>query len=371
MLQQSHPSPHESASGLVPDSVRPPVSFTKPPLTSREANKTTIAIQNLSDFGVGSLLVGPVELVVSATSHAPGGIHTISVHFIAQVSGQDVDFLLSYARTGEYFIQVEWTFPDHRRPKFTTRHVLSDTGEDTADLSFSGGLDFAVRLFDHYQSFQAASLSARQQPQSPSTPFQPGSQPMSQKLSCQYSGIGSLGSARGRDWLETGALPSQGVPYHFPQTRRSASPLTVRGDQFLDCPSPTPAATLREDVEMAPLSSADHSDLPIRQPSPDWMPDDGNGENCEDTSEDWDYLDNPDPPGLLSDSEEMAEAEQSVPGWRTESASEWAQREILQQKRQEAEALFARNGDPSGLLAVQQLARQFAENWHPMGVPYF
>jgi hypothetical protein len=43
----------------------------------------------------------------------------------------------------------------------------------------------------------------------------------------------------------------------------------------------------------------------------------------------------------------------------------------LRRQKQEADALYARNGDPSGLLALLAAASQSAENWDASGMPRF
>lgn len=77
--------------------------------------------------------------------------------------------MLSWARTGSHFIKLEWTLAGHNLfPRFTTRHALVEDGQ--ADISLSGGLGFALRLLKYIQTLDLDASPFVQQPQFP----QPG-----------------------------------------------------------------------------------------------------------------------------------------------------------------------------------------------------
>ncbi|KAK4105245.1 hypothetical protein N658DRAFT_555781 [Parathielavia hyrcaniae] len=118
-----------------------------------------ICIRAFSVYGQPSSLAQGLEYPITPRRHDSGGHHIISVCFIAFLSKRDVQSIRAWAKTGEHFVELEWTFPGYGYPKFTTRHVLNDQ-KASHDLSFSGGLGWALEMMETAEKLSLTSPPA-------------------------------------------------------------------------------------------------------------------------------------------------------------------------------------------------------------------
>ncbi|KAL2150695.1 hypothetical protein VTH82DRAFT_7258 [Thermothelomyces myriococcoides] len=119
-------------------------------------NETTIVIRALSVYGQPPCqpVQGPSK-PLKPLSHEPGVPHTVSVGLVVIWGGYDEHTVRHWAETGECFARLDWGFPNCNYPKFTTRHLLIDESESSADVSFSGGLAWAEKMLEAFKQLNA------------------------------------------------------------------------------------------------------------------------------------------------------------------------------------------------------------------------
>ncbi|KAK4241482.1 hypothetical protein C8A03DRAFT_41096 [Achaetomium macrosporum] len=261
-------------------------------------DRSEICIQAISVYGEAGVLARPLGHLVEGWNHGSGGSHAISAKFVASLSGYEVRVIQEWARSGEHFIKLDWTFPGHNYPKFTTRHTL-DPGEASGDVSFSGGLDWAQRMLKVTLGLQL-----------PSTPtsFPAGRVPL--PALPPYQPYWSAGPA-------------------FPGTPTYKVP-DPADDQASVCSELTSATTISDadgSCLSSDLASTSQPSLSGSLPLQDWTEDD--------------------------------------------LVQHQLQIDMLHRQRRDAEAMYANNGDTSGLLAVMTAASQSIANWDSFGMPRF
>lgn len=115
---------------------------------SQDENDVKISIQTISSCGDGKILATPRNLSLKPGIQAPGKNHSISARFVAVICDIDIGTVISWTRTGSHFIKLEWSLAGSGVfPGFTTRHTLIENGQD-GDISLSGGLGFALKALE-------------------------------------------------------------------------------------------------------------------------------------------------------------------------------------------------------------------------------
>ncbi|KAK3939109.1 hypothetical protein QBC46DRAFT_438598 [Diplogelasinospora grovesii] len=378
-----------------------------------------IRIRGLHIYGTDvSAQTAHIECYLRASSHEPGGSHTISAESVARITGSDITILTLWASTGECFVKVEWSFPEHEFPKLSTRHLLTASTEGAADLSFSGGLDWAFGILDHVQMVDPAlAAPLGESCNATRTRFSRRRGRRQQRLPTQPTHLaGHLPSPQRSQEDDQTRCPqaSPTVPFSYHLFETSTCPSApVFASSFHEAPAPpvswmsppqlsfaTPIAhprardnqisTYAEQLSTATISDGDATqveDWPSSSflspgseaysghmsPSP--------SATLASESEDWAFMDSG-TMGHYSPSFDchFSSTTSQDNGWSNHqnSADQMVQRqiytEILYRQRREAEAMYARDGDTSGLLAVMALAQQqqFSDAaWQSSGLPFF
>jgi hypothetical protein len=278
--------------------------------------QTTICIQSVSVYGQTGVLAHGLEYPMEPKNHDPGGSHVISAQFVARVSRCDEQMIRDLASIGECFIKLDWKFPGYNYPKFTTRHFVTLDG-GFGDVSFSGGLTWARRILKNAQNMQLTKQPVQKYQYLPMPA--PRDSCDGPKLALQPSF---------RNWL----APNPGYRFPFGPEMRDA-PMFVApeptDDQTSVCSELTTTTTISDtdtDFQFScypPPMEAEHPQTCECCGNYDWM------------------------------------VEQQL------------QIEILQRQRRNAEAMYARNGDTSGLLAVMASSSQSNWGWDSSGMPRF
>ncbi|KAK0617396.1 hypothetical protein B0T14DRAFT_268672 [Immersiella caudata] len=293
--------------------------MTKPPLLNNtKGGEWVIVVQKLSIYGPDSPPAQNPNAHVKAATLASGTTHTISVHLVAELTAFSWTLLLSWASSGKCFLKLEWSFPSHRFPKFTTRHILVLDG---TSLSFAGSLDRYLQLFDH---------------------FHPSEDPFSH---------------------QTGNVSPLQCSSNYQQAH-----------QRLSC-----ASTLEEDLAPSatpvPWGLASHQDIML----PIWPADPVSMGNCLASGHATNSLDIFDDPGSPT-SLTTGTTRQSSPDWvdtapdtsqPSQGTSAWDRIQDFSRQREEAFAQYARNGDSSSIFAVLDAAAQVDEVWDSSGLAHF
>lgn len=210
-------------------------------------------------------------------------------------------------KKGECFFKIDWTFPGHKSgPKITTRHLLT-TELTSPDLSFSGGLDWARKLLEHVNSAPPA-----------------------------IHPVMHAGSH---------VLPALA----FPLARQSPEPWTVKGNEddddhnsvYSEVPSDCTTATTTTTSSRSGTIAAIRTTKLIKGHDP-------NNGNCGGGINGDDHA----PSNPLTPNQTKAEMETI---------------ESLKEQRKQAEALYARNGDMSKMMALLARARNIPAAWEPNG----
>jgi hypothetical protein len=277
--------------------------------------QSAISIQAISVYGETGVLARPLGYFVEVQSHEPGRPHVISTQLLASLSGYELRAIQKWASTGERFIKLEWTLPGHDYPKFTTRHALGSR-EASGDVSFSGGLDWAQRMLKAIQGLQLPRTAA-------SFPAEGG-----QHLPMPNPAV-------------TGNCPK--LPF---QTLHSSHPYWSTSSAFLGTP-----------IHGAPERSEDEASVYSDITSARTVSDvDASG-----PSSDLSSIRQPSPPESLP-----------LQDWTEDDLVQHQLHiEMLHRQRTDAEAMYAHNGDTSGMVAVMASASQSMANWDSFGMPRF
>ena len=281
-----------------------------------------------------------------------------------------LEVLLRWASTEECPCQLEWSFLSSQFPKFTTSHVL--VGEDAADVSFGGGLSWAVEIFNLFHPPKPSALDTQEQPAlTPRRSARLAGQRTQQVISSQeIRGCASPTTSPGADpesYVGAAEPLSPLFPPLFPLSPPSF------GYQH--------SSVSLEHTSWAALQGASGASLP--------RPQEGFSPSLHDStrartfpnpgSEDEfrDDIDQPNSPTSLT----TAPTRQTTPGWDFDMADtnsrEHGRMKVhtplntLSQRRQDAEMVFASTGDRSAMFAVLNSAAQDSEAWHPSGLARF
>ena len=292
----------------------------------------------------------------------------MSVHLASQMTAFSLEILLRLASTGESFCQLEWNFPSYQFPNFTTRHVLVEEGMD--DVCFSGGLNWAARIFNHFHPLQPTRLDLEEEtlPPTESNSHQKTRQKLTDGRPCGDD----TGSESQTPWLGAGSdeFPIS-TPFEVPGTPLSTPPFHL-DDGKIASVLRDPLAPPHDTALDLPCSLLGLSQNTLDSPT-------ASGPTNSEYSDDWrDQAGSPTSQMSLT----TGTTRQSTPEWDYDtpcgndlisqpSVKDQAQIDTLSQRRQEAESLYARNGDSSAILAVLDSAAQYSAAWFPSGFARF
>ncbi|KAH6640473.1 hypothetical protein F5144DRAFT_544659 [Chaetomium tenue] len=300
-----------------------------------------ICLHSVSVYGKPGVAAQSLGYLVKPLNHGPGHPHTISVHLLALLLNYSVEDVKQWAAAGDCFVELAWTFPGSHHPEFVTRHrVVTDTAP--GHLSFSDGIDWAHDMQKAVRCLQqrpAYPTSGHQMPLprwNPAVrppyggtkplPLYPPVSPMDIAQPASFSDL-----AHGKELRSPAALECPVYGLHKPeQDTVSVAPSepSLAGDTASNS-----SVVFSEPAEMA--AAAEENLHPAEKKKP-WHTgsEDGKSSSCGT------------PP-----------RQQQI--------------ERLRRMKKDADALFARNGDPSGLLAVLAEASLSNENWDASGLPRF
>lgn len=335
----------------------------KPFTYNQQSPKWAISIQGLSFYGKETPPSRLRTPLVQNASIAPGATNTVSVRLAAQLTPFDEEILLEWASTGVCYCLLMWTFhcQSPQPPRFKTRHILVTC--PTAVVGFSGGLGWAIKIQEHFQSYQFLSsdgqdqrpISSRDSADYPAQHKPPRATSQTRLIASEDLGVWSeqdLSTPTGVAAGTTGLLPLSALYFppengecsNFEQVISSSEPFSGSGPHSSDrrgqIDEPMPHAISHR------LSSVDS-----------------------------DSTDQFGSPSLTSGT-----TGQSTPAWDPESQYEDDSRdqqavdyriESLSRQRREAEASYARDGNPQPLFDVLDSAAQYNAVWSPSGFPRF
>lgn len=281
--------------------------------------------------------------------------NTISILLIAQWWAYSLEILVSWVESRQVLCLLEWSLPEFPSLVFTTRHSL--VVEEPYGVRFDGGLGWANTTPEHFQLsglLEAGSASAHlprcQYPamtlaHEPSPPSFSNPYPESAGLSPHRSRSGSSESTTLTFPLTPPHHNSHDTwwPVSCPQTSTIYSFPYPYPEEGSDDGTPQPDSP-------EPLTHGLPSACTSRPPTP-------SGEDvpiC--------YFDE--------------RTEEDIQDLDDENNGQYVQNQIfiefLGHRQREAEDLFRRTGDPSGLLAVSRAAITAGEGvWRPSGLSYF
>ncbi|KAK4184118.1 hypothetical protein QBC35DRAFT_67282 [Podospora australis] len=307
------------------------------PLSTGDGADSTLLIiyvTSVSAFGDFCVPATRLQRTLNPWGHDPGGIHTISLSLIGLLVGTCQQILEALSRQEECFVKVDWRF-HLPYPKFTTRHRV--VPEDTPQISFSGGLDWALKIF---QSMESTNMAA--------PPIRSMSLPMSPQFNTRERQKEPFSSNRAATWNHpssshwlpagSGNFPSFSAPLPFPGSSNILFPPPgPRTDSFpILGPSDTPRS-------MTPALSDDgQSSVSSGLTSP--------GGIISDAASGSSYF------SSLSTRQNSSRVDELSNQGMDKLAEHQLLDEQFQQQKREAEALYARTGDVSGLRAVLALA---------------
>jgi len=287
-----------------------------------------ISLHSVSIYERLGVATQSLGYIIKPVSHGPGRPHLISIHILALLLNRPLETLKQWAAASDCFIKLVWTFPGWNHPEFITRHlVVTDTAPGY--VSFSGGLNWAEDMW-----------KAAQRLQPPTCPYISGHQTLTPR------------------W-DRAAFPPKG------------------GGNTPSLPPPVPFMDLAQwkaRYQTVTYPSRGTVEDSVSEPSLEDAPSLTDG-----ASDDSKTVFSSEPAEMEAEMEaEMAAAEDPNPGkdpyphHKTgDNDGSQARLDMLRRQKQEAEALYARNGDPSALLALLATASQSAENWDAHGMPRF
>ncbi|KAK3295158.1 uncharacterized protein B0H64DRAFT_441580 [Chaetomium fimeti] len=287
------------------------------PCSASATIQEEIYLHSLSVYEKPRLAAQSLKYLLKPLSHGPGQPHYISVYLLSLLLDYSLEDLKQWAAAKDCFVKLVWIFPGWDHPKFTTRHLLVTDTAAPGHVSFSGGLDWAVNMWK---------VAQRLQP--PSCPF----------LGPQSAPRWNLGRPRGDPKLSLPPVPFMDMDKWKPEYPALAYP-----------------------VGYLPAGPADDEVSEFSEPEP------GHADTASVGSSS----------GLFSEPSEAADSNFGEDSWSKDRgggssrAERLLQREVLRRRMRDAEALYARNGDPSGLLAVLSTASQSPDNWDSAGMPRF
>ncbi|KAK4201083.1 hypothetical protein QBC40DRAFT_63437 [Triangularia verruculosa] len=273
-----------------------------PVQVTAEINSATIVIIRIYEHTPNGLSTGKIEFPISPSAGDPKEVHTISTSVLAATSGVDLKSLNTKANNQELFVHVDWRYQTIY-PKFTTRHRV--VPEPSLSILFAGGTSWAEDIartpaFHTPHEHMPVPDYLRRPAWSLSPQPPKPSFNMGNRVQRMTPQLGS--------WT-----PSP----HFPDTPRSMSP-SSGDDQLSICSDPTSVGSTISEVRTPRLFS---------------------------------------PPPSRQNSSSTA----SITGdWMDRQIQQQFQDEEFLKQKQDAEELFERTGDLSGLIAVMEAANRFS-----------
>ncbi|KXX83311.1 hypothetical protein MMYC01_200043 [Madurella mycetomatis] len=272
---------------------------------------SNICIRSISVYGRTGVLAQSLEYSVPPSSHDEGGPNTISAVLVSRLSNYDVQTVRNWANTTSCYIRTVWGYPGYEYPNFTTRHLLTDDGVH-GEVSFRGGLDWALRILENAKAFELIGRPALE-PQWPGVPF-PADAEGIRKRPLKH--------------------PDRMWPISRLHLESLSPPKTpeLADDQGSLCSELTSATTISD-------TDTDFSGSPPSNPAEPRESSPGMGHAADPTADNL--------------------------------HQRAMQNEEFHRQRRSAEALYAHNGDTSGLLAILASVPRSSESWHPSGMPKF
>ncbi|KAL2194290.1 hypothetical protein P885DRAFT_80297 [Corynascus similis CBS 632.67] len=291
---------------------------------------------------------------VQPLRHEAGGHHTISVDLVALKGGYDVSAVQEWAKSGNCFAKLDWTFPNCNYPKFATRHLLRPSSSSGGgDVSFSGGLAWAEKMLEAIKM-----LNATNYPDPPPPSLRPLPPPRSW-LSCHSNYPHGCSPSQ----ISLSLSPPQPalVTRHLYEKRDSGCyPFRELEDDQVSNHSTATTLTTASDASTAAFSEP--AELPCYDSFRGEEKPSRARARARARARCW--------PG----NDEQADNHNDEEGDNERSRGEdlRLRLEALRTQRLEAEARYARDGDASGLMAVLTAARQSPDFWDTgTGLPRF
>ncbi|KAK3998338.1 hypothetical protein QBC44DRAFT_2900 [Cladorrhinum sp. PSN332] len=287
-----------------------------------------IVILSLSSYDQLQFPNNSLEFPVKPSTHDPGGLNAITTVLVAQVTGQSLKELEALALSGSCYIKLTWRL-HLPYPNFTTRHLLV---AGKALISFSGDLAWAQRIVKNAEKIHAIDrpLPRAIPPQMvPRLPQITARGRQKTAFLTSHAGIPSQLQLEG--WVQNGLVPRAFSPPEIPDTPLSMSS-APEDDQVSICSDVT--------------ATGNSGPMPHRNPNFRLIS----------------------PPPSRKQSSHIDDVNSE---WVDRMVQQQLQLDVFQHKKREAEELYARNGDTSGLLAVLAAATEPSGSWQSPGTPRF
>ncbi|KAK4160079.1 hypothetical protein QBC43DRAFT_120643 [Cladorrhinum sp. PSN259] len=264
---------------------------------------------------------------VKPSTYDPGGLDAISTALVAQATAHNLHELEALALTGNCYIQLTWRL-HLPYPSFTTRHLLV-TSETL--VSFSGDLVWAQRIVKNAEKFQIID------------------RPLPSSVPTQMVSV--LPPVTARDRQKTAFLTGHaGIPSQLQLERWAPSSMGTQPDSPAEIPdTPLSMSPAREDDQLSVCSDLTAAGTP--------GPSLHHNQNFRLLS----------PPPSRKQSSHIDEINNE---WVDRMVQQQLQLDMFHQRKREAEELYARNGDTSGLLAVLAAVTELPKECQSQEYPY-
>ncbi|KAK1831101.1 hypothetical protein QBC39DRAFT_352386 [Podospora conica] len=300
-------------------------------------------------------------LVTKATLrhyNGSGASNTIGILLIAHMwAAYSLEIIVGWVEAGQGLCTLEWTLPGFPLTVFTTRHsVVADEESQAHGVRFDGGLDWAKTAAVHFRLLQPDPATPAHQPQRrcPALALARGLTQSSPPCD-RNSYYENTGTSLQRSWSgSSDQLPIQSTIHTFPPTPPQDS------SQYTYWPLPhasnDPPHTYTQYPLLAEEEDSEDGDGTLQPGSPETL-------TYSLTSASTSRLPTPSQGDVPSHCAEE---------WTDQDVQNQVYIEFLRQRRLEAQDLYMRTGDPSGLLDLCSAAITAGEGvWRPSGLPYF
>ncbi|KAM7224130.1 hypothetical protein V8F06_000603 [Rhypophila decipiens] len=308
--------------------------------STNQEEEVDITIRAISSYGPGNILATPQDLSLKPGAHLPEEEkdHLISAGFVARISGHNLQTVLGWARTGSLFLKLEFHLTGNDLPRFMIRVKVVENQHE--DISLSGGLGFAIRLLKFVKTMDLDGPVSRKPPSPP-----------------------PIGKGR-LHHLRAGNQRNQRIV----GLRRQPRPFYLSDLERLERIRQSQAACIQSQTAPPPLSSS----LPSLGASDDQDSVCSFSDQTEDSMEapplttattaTSSYDACPEYPRILDDFPgNFSETYNLLPGLRGQKIPV----DPFEQQKMRAEAMYAHNGDTSGLVSVMALATAQPLSSHP------
>ncbi|KAK4219912.1 hypothetical protein QBC37DRAFT_73619 [Rhypophila decipiens] len=308
--------------------------------STNQEEEANITIRAISSYGPGNILATPQDLSLKPGAHLPEEEkdHLISAGFVARISGHDLQTVLGWARTGSLFLKLEFHLTGNDLPRFTLRVKVVENQHE--DISLSGGLGFALRLLKFVKTMDLDGSVSRKPPCPP---------PIAKRR------LHHLRAANQRHQKVVGL-------------RRQPRPFSSSDLERLERIHQSQAACIQSQTAPPPLSSSLSSLGETDDQDSVFSFSDQTEDSMEApplttaTTATSSYDACPEYPRILEDfSENFAETYSLLPGLKRQELPV----DPFEQQKMRAEAMYAHNGDTSGLVSVMALATAQPLSSHP------